>query len=738
MSFPVDNSSLGRSAIHRESSRKPGSSSQHRELDTPGTFVDAFLTIHDQIKAARTGSASRLDGHNLSIGAIVAVARHGAPVRLDDSRKVKEKVAKSRQVMEDLLKSHISVYGVSTGFGGSADTRTKAYDTLGRALLQHQSSGVISVNPPSSLPLNHAAATTIMPESWVRAAMLVRCNSLVRGHSAVRWEILEALTNFLQHGITPVVPLRGSISASGDLSPLSYVALAINGNPAIGVYSGTGAKRRIVPAPQAIEEAGIKATTLAPKEQLGLLNGTAFSSAAASLALAEATQLAVLAQVCTAMGTEALLGTRGSYVPFIHETARPHPGQVEVAQVVTRLLDGSRFATEAYEEVKTVDQDQNQLRQDRYALRTSPQFIGPQIEDLLHAIHAVTQECNSTTDNPLVNGENGHVYHGGNFQAMSVTNAMEKTRLALHHLGRIIFAQVSELVNPAMNRGLPPSLAATDPSVNYHAKGLDIASAAYVSELGYLANPVSTHIQSAELHNQSVNSLALISARVTINSTEVLSMLVAHSKLSISSMSGTRFAYDATGVQDEPQRPTGQPVEPASLEMAEESRGRRASKVTNVVNESLDKTTTMDAVARMKVVADHVAAPLMDALGLSMTTDAIKAIHHIREEFAVKSAELLQSLRHQYLDGSRGQTPASQYMGKTKDIYEFIRRDLGVKMHGIENLMSFEGGMHSTGRSIGQNVTRIYEAIRDGEMYDILANLVAMPRQRDGLAFAKL
>lgn len=261
-------------------------------------------------------------------------------MRLDDSREVKEKVAKSRQVMEDLLKSHISVYGVSTGVF-VADTRTKAYDTLGRALLQHQSSGVISVNPPSSLPLNHAAATTIMPESWVRAAMLVR--------------------NFLQHGITPVVPLRGSISASGDLSPLSYVALAINGNPAIGVYSGTGAKRRIVPAPQAIEEAGIKATTLAPKEQLGLLNGTAFSSAAASLALAEATQLAVLAQVCTAMGTEALLGTRGSYVPFIHETARPHPGQVEVAQVVTRLLDGSRFATEAYEEVKTVDQDQNQL-----------------------------------------------------------------------------------------------------------------------------------------------------------------------------------------------------------------------------------------------------------------------------------------------------------------------------------------------------------------------------------------
>ena len=110
---------------------------------------------------------------------------------------------------------------------------------------------------------------------------------------------------------------------------------------------------------------------------------------------------------------------------------------------------------------------------------------------------------------------------------MAVTNAMEKTRLALHHFGKILFAQATELINPAMNRGLPPNLAATDPSINYHTKGIDIATAAYVSELGYLANPVSTHIQSAEMHNQAVNSLALISARHTIASLEILSMLIA-------------------------------------------------------------------------------------------------------------------------------------------------------------------------------------------------------------------
>lgn len=152
-----------------------------------------------------------------------------------------------------------------------------------------------------------------MPEAWVRAAILIRTNSLIRGHSAVRWELLENLTDFLQHNIVPVIPLRGSISASGDLSPLSYVAGALSGNPAIQVYTGPKtAIRRVVPAPKALKDAGLHPISLAPKEHLGLLNGTAFSAAVASLALADVIQLAVLAQVCTAMGTEALLGTRAS------------------------------------------------------------------------------------------------------------------------------------------------------------------------------------------------------------------------------------------------------------------------------------------------------------------------------------------------------------------------------------------------------------------------------------------
>jgi len=184
-------------------------------------------------------------------------------------------------------------------------------------------------------------------------------------------------------------------------------------------------------------------------------------------------------------------------------------------------LEGSKLAV-GHEKDVCINEDQGELRQDRYTLRTAPQFLGPQIEDIISALNTVTIECNSSeyhllsalsptyldlriaTDNPLFNGETGEVHNGGNFQAMAVTNAMEKTRLALHHIGKLLFAQATELMNPSMNRGLPPSLAASDPSLNYHAKGLDVAAAAYISELGFLANPVSTHIQSAEMHNQAV------------------------------------------------------------------------------------------------------------------------------------------------------------------------------------------------------------------------------------------
>jgi phenylalanine ammonia-lyase len=250
----------------------------------------------------------------------------------------------------------------------AADTRTPNTLALGSALLQHQHAGILpsSTNVLPSLPLLDPMASTSMPESWVRGAILVRINSLIRGHSGVRWELIEKMVALLRANITPMVPLRGSISASGgtqiwslsvefangetilDLSPLSYVAGTLIGNPSIRVFDGPVAfgARGIVSSREALVKHKIEPIVLGAKEHLGILNGTAFSASVAALALNEAVHLALLAQICTAMGTEALLGVRGNYAPFIHEVARPHPGQVGfLAHLFRRpsfMYDGGR------------------------------------------------------------------------------------------------------------------------------------------------------------------------------------------------------------------------------------------------------------------------------------------------------------------------------------------------------------------------------------------------------------
>ncbi|KIJ28865.1 hypothetical protein M422DRAFT_85348, partial [Sphaerobolus stellatus SS14] len=429
----------------------------------------------------RNGNPVVIDGQHLTIGGLTSAARYGVKTVLNNDTEFRMRVHESRKTLVKKLEAGISVYGVSTGFGGSADTRTRDHINLGNALFQMQHCGILPTNQTQSvLPLSSPLATLSMPEAWVRAAIMVRMNSLIRGHSGVRWEVLEAMEDILENDIIPLVPLRGSISASGDLSPLSYIAGTITGNPRIRVLNSQKIHDRPLSADFALAAHGLKPLSLQSKEHLGLLNGTAFSAAVGGLALFDAIQLALLVQICTAMSTEALTGSKGSFDPFIHDIARPHPGQIEVAAVVLDVLGTSRLAIDPRQRgEKSVDEDKGSLKQDRYSLRTAPQFIGPQIEDIHAALLAVQQELNSTTDNPLIESGTAAIHDTGNFQAMAVTNAMEKTRLSLHHLGKILFAQATELMDPRTSKGLPPSLAATDPSLDYHCKGLDIALAAY-------------------------------------------------------------------------------------------------------------------------------------------------------------------------------------------------------------------------------------------------------------------
>ncbi|KAJ7188641.1 L-Aspartase-like protein [Mycena filopes] len=696
----------------------------------PATLLQNFLASFKELEGYKAGKPVVLDGETLSIAAVTAASRYNASVQLDASPAIKSRVQRSHEIIQQKVAGKSSVYGVTTGFGGSADTRTDKPLVLGSALLQLLHAGVLpsSTKPLEALPLLDPLHSSSMPESWVRGAIVVRMNSLLRAHSGVRWELLEKMKDLLDANITPLVPLRGSISASGDLAPLSYVAGCLMGNPSIRVFDGPAAfgARRIVSSPEALKAHNIEPLPLAAKEHLGILNGTAFSASVASLVLNDAVHLALLSQVCTAMGTEALAGSRGSFDPFIHDIARPHPGQIESAKIIWDLLDGSKFAITSEEEV-TIEEDSGILRQDRYPLRTAPQFLGPQLEDLLTSLETITREGNSTTDNPLIDSATGKIHNGGNFQAMAVTNAMEKTRLGLHHMGKLLFSQLTELVNPAMNRGLPPSLAATDPSLNYHAKGIDIVTAAYVSELGYRAAPVSTHIQSAEMHNQAVNSLALISGRATIDSLDILSLLIASYIYVICQ------ALDLRALQNE--------LTDGLNKIATEELGHLFSpylshtelramtfKVCSTLRESLDATSTMDVAARMVKVAASSSTVIVDTLTNASCSDgaaALAAIPIFRAKVAERAHSLLDGLRRAYLFGERGPSPASPYLNKTRPLYEFVRLTLGIKMHGAENYNAFVNGMGVDEDTVGANVSLIHEAIRDGKMQPIIVGMFA-------------
>ena len=214
--------------------------------------------------------------------------------------------------------------------------------------------------------------STTMPDAWVRASILVRTNSLASAYSGVRPVLIKTMTDLLKHNILPRIPLRGSISASGDLSPLSYIAGTMLGKPTLTVSAGsrkTGG-RRFMTAEKALADASMDPIRLGPKEGLAIVNGTAVSTAVGALAMHEAHGLAVLSQILTAMSVEALCGTSESFDPFFAKV-RPHPGQIEASHNIYQFLVGSQLTQ------KPDGTEVGSLRQDRYSIRTASQWIGP-------------------------------------------------------------------------------------------------------------------------------------------------------------------------------------------------------------------------------------------------------------------------------------------------------------------------------------------------------------------------
>ncbi|KAJ5115006.1 Phenylalanine aminomutase (L-beta-phenylalanine forming) [Penicillium alfredii] len=643
-----------------------------------------------------------LDGekNSLKLAQIVVVSRLSSETSLLQSDSISKRVQESIDTLESHLRNGEDVYGVNTGCGGNANTRTEKLEMLQKAFLQHHQAGIL----PGTPGLN--GCNYALPLDVVRGAILIRCNSLLRGHSAVRMEVIELLRQALNCNITPLIPLRGSISASGDLSPLSYIGGLVEGNPDIFVHvrqneANATERDKVVSAADALHQSNITPLTLKAKEALGVMNGTAPSAAAAALTLYDTNNLTILTQLLTAMATEALLGSVDNYHDFISQ-CRPHTGQMEVANNIRSFLIGSQLSRKMHFK-------QQGLVQDRYALRTAPQWIGPQVEDLLAANCQITTELNSSTDNPLIDVPGDRFHHGGNFQAASVTSAMEKTRTALVMLGRLVVSQCQEIINPSTNKGLPPNLCLDNPSLSFTCKGIDINMSSYFSELAFLSNSIPSHVHTAEMNNQSVNSLALIAARYAAQSADIVTMMcAAHLYVLCQALDLRALEKDFFDA-----------IKPCLSSLFDElfqSSGVAGNfeNVWSLITTSWHAHSESDIDSRCEKVSKHCAHAIFDDL---MSTGATPSLYVSVQKWKSSVTSVL-SQAHERTHHQFTMHPSTpDYLAlSTKEIYLFVRQTLRVPLH--RGLVDHPEASDSdkTKKTIGTNITQIYTAISNGRI----------------------
>jgi histidine ammonia-lyase len=397
----------------------------------------------------------------LSVEDVLAVARGGAPVRLEPAAEAA--IERARGVVEDLAAAPTPSYGISTGFGALA---TRHIPTARRAQLQ------------KSLVRSHAAGSGPEVEVEVtRALMLLRLSTLATGHTGIRLETARLLADLLTHRITPVVREHGSLGCSGDLAPLSHCALALMGEGE--VRDATGA---LVPAAEALAAAGLTPVELAAKEGLALINGTDGMLGMLVMAIVDLRRLLRTADVAAAMSVEGQLGTDRVFAPEL-QAIRPHPGQAASAANLTRVLAGSGVVASHR------GPDCNRV-QDAYSLRCSPQVHGAARDTVEHAATVAGRELASAVDNPVVLTEEGRVESNGNFHGAPVAYVLDFLAIVAADVASMSERRTDRFLDKARNHGLPPFLA-DDPGVDSGLMIVQYTQAAIVSELKRLAVPAS-------------------------------------------------------------------------------------------------------------------------------------------------------------------------------------------------------------------------------------------------------
>ncbi len=419
----------------------------------------------------------------LCIEDVVALAHQRRRAVLGDAPEFRARIERGAEFLDRLLREEGAIYGVTTGYGDSCTTAIPA--------------DLVAELPHRLYTFHGCGLGADFPPVVGRAVLATRLASLTRGHSGVSYKLLQQLTLLLQRDVIPVIPEEGSVGASGDLTPLSYVAAVLCGEREVYHH---GIRRATAEVFQALS---IEQLRLRPKEGLALMNGTAVMTALACLAYDRAQYLAQLATRITALVTVAIQGNAHHFEEKLF-AVKPHPGQQQIAAWLRADL-----------QVGEPPLNPHRL-QDRYSLRCAPHVIGVVSDSLPWWRQFIENELNSANDNPIVDAEGEHVLHGGHFYGGHIASVMDAMKTAVANLADLLDRQLAQLVDPKFNQGLPANLSGatgTRAAINHGFKAVQIGVSAWTAEALKLTMPASVFSRSTECHNQDKVSMGTIAAR---------------------------------------------------------------------------------------------------------------------------------------------------------------------------------------------------------------------------------
>jgi histidine ammonia-lyase len=442
-------------------------------------------------------AAIRFDTDRLTIENIVDIAEGSAAAVLSDAAEFRAAIARGADFIDRLLSTEDSIYGVTTGYGDSCTVMVEP--------------GLVAELPRHLYTFHGCGLGECFRPAETRAIIAARLASLCKGFSGVSVALLEQMVLLLRRDLLPRIPSEGSVGASGDLTPLSYLAAMLCGEGEVWRDGGAA------PAGPALAEAGMTPLKLRPKEALAIMNGTAVMTALACLAYSRAEYLARLATRITALASFALDGNAEHFDATLF-SVKPHRGQQRVAAWLREDLSSEGAPVSG------------RRLQDRYSIRCAPHVIGVLADALPWLREFIENELNSATDNPIIDGAGERVLHGGHFYGGHIAFAMDSMKNAVANLADLLDRQMALLVDSRYSNGLPANLTGVEgprQAINHGLKALQISTSAWCAEALKLTMPASVFSRSTECHNQDKVSMGTIAARDCLRVLELTEQVAA-------------------------------------------------------------------------------------------------------------------------------------------------------------------------------------------------------------------